>query len=166
MLSSLPRRSLSLDPLIAEAKRRARKRRVLIAAAVALVLVALWAGGVTPPGRAGKSRLVSASHHMTFRQGVVAIARKLAHHMDYHSVTTAELYGPASYQAAFRAFSNGPTTPDRRKGRFYVVALQGHSEAVWRLWSPDRHGFEATGFRSKLPASLSRLGRPAVITLR
>ena len=109
MLSSLPRPDLSLDPLIGEAKRRARKRRALIVLAVAVAFLTLWAAGVTPPGRAGKAAVATAPHK-TFQQQILAIARELARHMHYHSVTTARLYGPASYQAVFRAFSNGPTT--------------------------------------------------------
>ncbi|HEX5174687.1 MAG TPA: hypothetical protein VFV91_11155 [Gaiellaceae bacterium] len=166
MLASLPRPKFSLDPLIAEARRRARKRRALLALALAVAVLAMWVGGVAPPGRAGKTTLAAATHHTTFRQQVLAIARELAHHMDYHSVKAAKLYGPASYQAAFRAFSNGPTTTDRRKGRFYIVALQGHTAAIWRLWSPRHHGFEATGFRRRLPATLSQLGSPTLLKLR
>src|ERR1700742_1086720 len=110
MLASLPWPKFSLDPLIAEAKRRARKRRALLALALAVAVLAMWGGGIAPPGRAGKATRAAATHHLTFRQQVLAIAHKLAHHMKYHSVTTAQLYGAASYQAAFRAFSNGPTT--------------------------------------------------------
>lgn len=166
MLASLPRPRFSLDPLIAEAKRRARKRRALFALALAVAVLGMWAGGLTPPGRAGKTTLAAATHHLTFHQQVLAIARKLAHHMQYHAVKTADLYGPASYQAAFRASSNGPTTTDRRKGRFYIIALQGHTEAIWRLWSPSQHHFEATGFRRRLPATLAQLGSPTLIKLR
>jgi hypothetical protein len=101
------------------------------------------------------------------------VARTMARNFGDPSVRTAQLYGPASYQVAFSAFSGGPTTPNQRSGRFYVIVLHGRftgdgstaAPTVSRLWSPTGHG-GGTGFRRDLPASMSRLGRPTVISLR
>jgi hypothetical protein len=100
------------------------------------------------------------------------VARTMARNFGDPSVKTAQVYGPASYQAAIKAFSGGATTPNRKMGRFYVIVLHGSfvvegskTPSVWRLWSPTGHG-GGTGFRRTLPASMSQLGRPTLIRLR
>jgi hypothetical protein len=54
MLTSISRPSLTLDPLIAEAKRRARRRRALIAFAVALLAAGSAGLALVPPSRAAR----------------------------------------------------------------------------------------------------------------
>jgi hypothetical protein len=266
VLASFPRRSLSLDPLIAQARRRARKRRAALAFAVG-VLAASFAGltlvpaghaargdgtivgGVVPAGthayaaatvtvrnsqrdvvaitgtvkgglfrltlpagryvlKAEYTRHPCSAHvvvianvtrhanlickptlavipHVTFRQKLVTVARAMAHNLGDPAVRTARLYGPASYPVALSAFSDGTTTPNRKQGRFYVIALRGNfvcttcgsgQSGIWHvattLWTPTggdtgwgrRAG---TGLRRhKLVASMSRLGRPKLISLR
>jgi hypothetical protein len=101
------------------------------------------------------------------------VARTMAGNFGDPSIRTAQLYGPASYQVAFSAFSGGPTTPNQKKGRFYVIVLHGsftgdgstRAPTVSRLWSPTGHS-GGTGFRKSLPASMSRLGHPTLIELR
>jgi hypothetical protein len=140
------------------------KARVGVVALASLVLVA--AGG--------------SSHRLTapLRQRIAAVARRTAHSLDDSSPSTAaRVYGPASYRAALKA-SDGATTTNRRQGRFYVIVLHGrfvcawcprppgaHSPIATRIWSATGHG-GGFGIRSKLPASLSQLGRPTLISLR
>jgi hypothetical protein len=272
--AALSRPSLTLNPLIAEAKRRARRRRALIAFAVA-VLTAGTAGltlvpasraargdgtivgGVVPAGthsyvpasvtaRNSKREVVAhtwtcsrriphscvtsgnrfhltlpagryvlkaeyrhhpcsvhvvvVAHatrhanltckatlavipHFTFRQKLVIVARTMARSLGDPAVKTARLYGPASYEVALDAFSNGTTSPNQKSGRFYVIALRGNftcttcggNQGIWHvattLWTPSggdtgwgrRAG---TGLRRhKLVASMSKLGRPKLIRL-
>jgi hypothetical protein len=123
------------------------------------------------------------SHHMTahLRQRIAVVARRTARSLDDSSrLKAAWVYGPASYRAVLHA-SDGTTTTNRRKGHFYVIVLHGrfvcawcprppgaqspHGSIVTRIWSPDGHG-GGFGMRSKIPASLSRLGRPTLISLR
>jgi hypothetical protein len=54
MLTSISRPSLTLDPLIAEAKWRARKRRALVAFAVALLAAGSAGLTLVPPSRAAR----------------------------------------------------------------------------------------------------------------
>jgi hypothetical protein len=99
---------------------------------------------------------------------------------DSRSLSTARVYGPASYQAAMKAWSGGPTTRNR-PGRYYVVVICGrftgpggqppvghaplHYSVALRPWSPST-GNNGIGLRNKLPRSMSQLGRPALISLR
>jgi hypothetical protein len=138
---------------------------------VALVSVAvLGAGG-------GSSRHMSAP----LRQRIAAVARTTARKLADPSVTTAQAYGPASYRAVLVA-SEGVTTTNRRRGRFYLIVLHGRfvcagcprppgaqspqGSIATRLWSPDGAGGGGFGIRSKLPATISQLGRPTLISLR
>jgi hypothetical protein len=122
---------------------------------------------------------------LTFRQKLVTVARTMARNLGDPAVKTAQLYGPASYQVALSAFSDGTTTTNQKQGRFYVIALHGNfvcttcnsaQSGIWHvattLWTPTggdtgwgrRAG---TGLRRhKLVASMSRLGRPKQISLR
>ena len=122
------------------------------------------------------------SRHMTapLRQQIAAVARRTAHSLnDSSPLTAVRVYGPASYRAVLKA-SDGTTTTNRRKGRFYVIVLRGrfvcawcprppgaqspHGSIVTRIWSPNGHG-GGFGIRSKLPASLSRLGSPTLVRI-
>ena len=128
------------------------------------------------------------SRHMNapLRQRIVAVARRAAHQMDDSApVKTVLVYGPASYRVALSAFGGGVTTPNQKKGRFYVIAVRGRfvcascprpalasgqpgpsprGSIVTRLWSPTGGG-GGIGLSKKLPASMARLGRPARISL-
>lgn len=138
-----------------------------VAALAAVVLVA--AGGSGP--------------HMTasLRQRIAAVARKTARSLDDSVPTkTARVYGPASYRAALEA-ADGATTTNRRRGHFYVIVVRGRFTCPWcprppgaqspygsfltRIWSPDGRG-GGFGIRTKLSASLARLGRPTLVSLR
>jgi len=277
VLGVLSRPQLTLDPLIAEAKRRARKRRALVAFAVAVLAAGMAGltlvpasraargdgtivGGVVPAGThsyvlagvtvrnskrdvvahtvtcskriprsscviggnrfhltlpAGRyvlraeyqhhpcsAHVVVVAHatrhanltckatlavipHFTFRHKLVIVARTLARSLGDTTVKSARLYGPASYEVALGAFSNGTTSPNQKQGRFYVIALRGNfvcskcesaQSGIWHvataLWTPTggdtgwgrRAG---TGLRRhKLVASMSKLGRPKLISLR
>jgi hypothetical protein len=207
LVLALPSRpSFTLDPLIAEAKRRARRRRAVVALALALLAAGSAGltlvpasraargdgtiiGGVLPTGthsyvaatvtaknslrhvvagaiaaRGGRFRLtlpagryvlkaeytghpclahvvvvahttrhanlickskLAAVPHLTFRQKLVKVATTMARSLRDPSVKTALLYGPASYQIAEKASSGGGTTPNQKKGRFYVIVLHG-----------------------------------------
>ena len=111
------------------------------------------------------------------RQRLAADALRLARAMgDPRPARTARVYGPASYKAALAAWGGGVTSPDVRKGPYYVIVVRGHfvfdgafrstrGSVATRLWSPTR-GNSGTGLGNKLPASMSRLGRPTLIGLR
>jgi len=176
MIGSFSRPPLTLDPLIAEAKRRARRRRALISCAVVL----LAAGSAGSAGLTLAPPSYAAQPH-TFRQKLVVVARTLARSLNDPAVKSAEVYGPASYSVALSAFSNGVTTPNEKQGRFYVIALHGNFKCavcgagIWHvataLWTPTggdtgwgrRAG---TGLRRhKLVVSMSRLGRPKRVSL-
>ena len=125
----------------------------------------------------GSSQRMSAS----LRQRIAAVAHRTAHSLEDSSrLTTARVYGPASYRAVLKA-SDGTTTTNHRKGRFYVIVLHGRFVCSWcprppgaqsphgsiatRIWSPDGHG-GGFGIRRKLPGSLSQLGSPTLVRLR
>jgi hypothetical protein len=133
-------------------------------AALLLVAVLVAAGG-------GRHRIGP-----PLRQRLVRVARRLAHEMTgYRPARTVRVYGPASYKAALAAWDGGATTPNGRKGRYYVIVVRGHFVATGfaaspsgsvasRLWSPTS-GSSGTAFSNKLPASISRLGHPTLIQL-
>lgn len=140
-----------------------------LCAALLAVAVLVAAGGGSPR--------MSAS----LQQRIAVVARRTAHSLDDSSPLTAvRVYGPASYRSVLHA-SDGTTTTNRRKGRFYVIVLDGrfvcawcprppgahspHGSIVTRIWSPTGHG-GGFGIRRKVPASLSRLGGPAVVRVR
>ena len=175
MLSSLSRPTFSLDLLIAEARRRARKRRALLT--VSVVGVSLAGLMSVPPVRA-RVEALGAGHHMTasVQHRIASVARRTARRFDDSRPTkTAEVYGPTSYQVALSAWGGGVTTSNRKQGRYYVIVVRGRF--VWdsggssrgsiltRLWTPDGHGGGGTGLSNKLPASMARLGRPTTIDL-
>jgi hypothetical protein len=140
-------------------------------AALVSVVVLVAAGGGSPRMDA------------PLRQRLAAVARRLAVVMiDSRPLRTARVYGPASYRAAMRAWSGGATTSNRRSGRYYVVVIRGrfvgpggippvgrhgplHYSVASRPWSPTT-GNGGISLRNKLPATMSRLGRPALISLR
>jgi hypothetical protein len=126
---------------------------------------------------------VSAAHPQSssLRQRMATVARRLAQSLDdSRPAKTARVYGPASYRVALHAFSGG-TTPNRRKGRFYVIVVRGRFVCAWcprppgaespqgsiatKLWSPTGHG-GGFGLNRKVPGSLSLLGPPIRISLR
>jgi hypothetical protein len=143
--------------------------KVLIGvAALASVAVLVAAGG--------SGRRMSAP----IRDRLAAVARDTAHSLDDSArLKVANVYGPASHRAVVNA-ADGGTTTNRKKGRFYVIVLRGHFVCSWcprppgarsphgsvvtRIWSPDGHG-GGFGIRRKLPASLSRLGKPTRIAV-
>jgi hypothetical protein len=134
-------------------------------AALASVVVLVAAGGGSP-------RIAAPLRHR-----LAVAARRLAQAMgDPRPTRTARVYGPASYRTALAAFGGGVTSPNLRRGRYYVIVVQGHfvfdgafrstsGTVASRLWSPTR-GNSGLGLGNKLPASMSRLGRPTLIRLR
>jgi hypothetical protein len=140
--------------------------KVLTAVAALTSIVVLVAAG-------GSSPRTSAP----LRHRLAAAARRLAQAMgDPRPARTVRVYGPASYSTALAAFGGGVTSPDPRKGRYYVIVVRGHfvfdgafratsGTVARRLWSPTR-GDSGLGLGNKLPSSMSRLGRPTLIRLR
>jgi hypothetical protein len=144
--------------------------KVLVAAAALASVAVLVAAG-------GSSRHLSAP----IREQIAGVARRTAHSLgDSVGLKAARVYGPASYRAAVQA-ADGATTTNRKQGRFYVIVLRGdfvcswcplppgaqspHGSIATRIWSATGHG-GGLGIRRKLPASLSRLGKPTRIDLR
>jgi hypothetical protein len=142
----------------------------VLAAVAALAAVVLVAAGGSGP-------------HLTvsLRQRIAAVTRKTARSLDDSvRAKTASVYGPDSYRAVLKA-AGGATTSNRRPGHFYVIVVRGRFTCPWcprpagaqsphgsiltRIWSPDGHG-GGFGIRRKLPASLARLGRPTLVSLR
>jgi len=98
------------------------------------------------------------------------------------SVKMAQVYGPASYIALEEASTGQRVSKSANapKGRFYLIVLHGHfvcdtcshltaasirGTIATQIWSPtSREGDFGLGHRS-LPASMSRLGTPTVISL-
>jgi hypothetical protein len=86
-----------------------------------------------------------------------------------------------------KAWGDRATTPNRRKGRYYVIVTRGrfvckafcsppparngrpaparHYSIASRPWSPTT-GNNGLGLSNKIAASLSELGRPTLISLR
>jgi hypothetical protein len=123
----------------------------------------------------------SSSHTaVPLHQRMAVAARKLALVMnDSLPANTAQVYGPASYRIALDAWNDFARPPRQQKGLWYVIVVSGRF--VWhgpfrpsrgsfaaRLWSPTlaNSGIGTSSLSSKLPASLARLGRPILISLR
>jgi hypothetical protein len=157
--------------------------KVLIGVAALLSVVVLVAGGGSVAA-AGNGKPMSAP----LRQQLAKVARRLGYvNSDSRPLRTARVYGPASYQAATKAWGGGTTTARRRTGRYYVIVIRGrfvctaycspppglngqpapahHYSIASRPWSPTT-GNNGIGLSNKLPASMSELGRPTLITLR
>ena len=120
----------------------------------------------------GSSRFLSAPLRQRIASDALGLARSMG---DPRPARTVWVYGPASYQTALAAWGGGITSPNVRKGRYYVIVVRGHfvfngpfrttmGSVATRLWSPSR-GNSGTGLGNKLPASISRLGRPTLIEL-
>ena len=119
------------------------------------------------------------SSHLSppLRERIASDALRLARAMgDPRPARTARVYGPGSYKTALAAWGGGISSPNVRQGRYYVIVVHGHfvlhgafrstkGSVATRLWSPTR-GNSGTGLGNKLPASMSRLGRPTLIYLR
>jgi hypothetical protein len=139
--------------------------KVLSGIAALLSVAALVAAG-------GSSPHLSAP----LRQRIAADALRLSRAMgDSRPARTAQVYGPASYETALASWGGEITTPNARKGPYYVIVVRGHfvfhgpfrttrGLVATRLWSPSR-GNSGTALGNKLPASISRLGRPTLIEL-
>lgn len=141
----------------------------VIAGVVLLVSVALVAAG-------GSSHRTSAQ----LRERMAVAARRLARAMnDSLPADSAQVYGPASYRVALHAWSAAAQPLRRSTGRWYVIVVRGRF--VWygpfrpargsfaaRLWSPTtgNSGIGYSGLSRRLPPSISRLGRPALVNLR
>jgi len=138
-----------------------------------LTAVAALLSVVVLVGAGGGRRHLSAP----LRQRITADALRLARSLgDPRPARTARVYGPASYKTALTAWGGGVTSPNVRKGRYYVIVVRGRfvfdgpfrstsGTVATRLWSPTT-GNNGTGLGRKLPASMSRLGRPTLIDLR
>jgi hypothetical protein len=123
----------------------------------------------------------SSSHTaVPLHQRMAVAARKLALVMnDSLPAKAAQVFGPASYRVALHAWDDLARPPRQQKGLWYVIVVRGRF--VWhgpfrpsrgsfaaRLWSPTpaNSGIGSSSLSSKLPASLARLGRPILISLR
>jgi hypothetical protein len=146
--------------------------KVLIGVAV-LVAITLEASACS-----GGHRL-SAS----LQKRVAAMARENAGSLGDASVKKTQVYGPATRVTLLEALSGHRVSKsaDEPKARFYLIVLQGHFVCRWcprppgaasprgtiatQLWSPTA-GYGELGLRDKgLPASISRLGKPTVMSL-
>lgn len=150
----------------------------VLCAVAALVSVGVLVG-------AGGSGRVSAQD----RERMAVAARRLALLMnDSLPAKTAEVFGPASYRRAFRAWTyavqppyvSGAAEPRHwPNGPWYVIVIPGRF--VWdgpfrrsrgslavRFWSPTHanSGIGMSGLVDKLPASMSLLGHPIQVDLR
>lgn len=159
------------DPLIAEAKRRMRKRRTS-AAVLAVVLVA-GAIGATLALRGGGSHELPPS------------LLTLIHSGNNRSVTgkTAEVYGPSSRSAINKADSGAvmKDTAAERNG-CYLIVYHGHFEAgssagppppgvkrtrypiLTNVWCGKEGGTDS-GVEDRLSPAVARLGGPALVAL-
>ena len=111
---------------------------------------------------------------------MAAAARRLAVVMnDSLPAERAAVYGPVSYRMALHSWSGSGRAPRYPSGPWYVIVIRGRF--VWygpfrpsrgsfagRLWSPapGNSGIGYSGLGGKLPPSLTRLGRPVLISLR
>ena len=160
------------DPLIAEAKRRMRKRRAL-AAVLAVVLVAA-AIGATLGLRGGGSHKLPAPLLALIRSG------------NDKGVTgkTVEVYGPSSRSAVNEADS-GAVIKDNAAERnsCYLIVYHGHFEAgssagppppgvsppqypiLTNVWCA-KEGYTDSGVENRLSPAVARLGGPAVVALK
>jgi outer membrane murein-binding lipoprotein Lpp len=123
------------------------------------------------------------SHRLSapLQKRIAAAARERAAALGDASVKTVQVYGPAPYAAIEEASSAGRGV-DEPKGRFYLLVLHGHfvchscagvlggrppRGTIARFtWSPTTAGYEIFGLGQSLPASITRLGNPTVISLR
>jgi hypothetical protein len=126
----------------------------------------------------------SSSHRLSARlqEQIAAMAREKAVSLGDASVKTAQVYGPASHVALVEASTGQRVSESAHepKGRFYLIVLHGHfvchgcthltaesprGTIATQVWSPTVPGYGDFGLMHSLPASMSRLGRPAVIRL-
>jgi hypothetical protein len=126
----------------------------------------------------------TSSHRLSapVQKRIAEMAREKARSLGDASVKTAQVYGPASRVALVKASSGERVTETKneRKARFYLVVLHGHFVCDGCPRPPGAqspHGTIATqvlsptadtgdfGLTDSLPASMSRLGRPTVISL-
>jgi hypothetical protein len=115
-------------------------------------------------------------------QQIRAQIRKPSVVMGSSSVKTVQVYGPASHAAIEKAVQGKAFTGDAShgRGRWYLIVLHGHfvftgplppgakqprSRVVMEVWSPTAKWGSDVSFESRLPAAVSRLGRPAAIDL-
>jgi hypothetical protein len=146
------------------------KRLVGVALLVAITLVASACKG---------------GHRLStpLQKRIAAMAREKASALGDPSVKTAQVYWPASHVALLSASLGQRVSETSRepKARFYLIVLHGHfvcrgcphlrapsphGTIATQLWSPTVAGYDAFSLGRSLPASISNLGKPNVITLR
>src|SRR5437867_10707677 len=144
-----------------------------LAGVTVLVAIALLASACT-----GRNHL---SAHV--KKQIAAMTRKEAASLGDASVKTAQVYGPDSAVALDEASSGHRISASAQepRGRFYLIVLHGdfvcdacprptggqspHGRIATQIWSPTAPGYGDFGLRHSLPASMSRLGKPTVISL-
>jgi hypothetical protein len=138
------------------------------------------------PTNAASVRLVKASGGdrlpTSLQKRIAAKARRVANSLGDTSVKDAQVYGPAPNAGLEAAWLGQRVneTAHQRKADFYLIVLHGHFVCQWcprppgaesprgtiaaHVWSPTR-GDGLLGLRHSLAASMSRLGKPTVISL-
>lgn len=148
-------------------------RLAAIALAGSLALAAAGCGGGSGDGHALPAPLV---------KQLTAVARSSARSFfGDPSPQTAEVYGPASYEAIE---ASDPASPGRSAlpGDFYLIVLRGHfvcncpvppggapprGTVATVVWSPTKQrGVTDYGLARRPPRPAARLGKPTVISLR
>jgi hypothetical protein len=113
---------------------------------------------------------------------IAAMVREKAGSLGDPTVKTAQVYGPATRVALLEAsLGQGVSeSPHKRRAGFYLIVLHGHfvcrgcphlrapsprGTIATQLWSPTVAAYGVFSLGDRLPASMSRLGKPTVISL-
>ena len=138
---------------------------------------------IARPGAYVVSQRVYSENHLPrpLVSRIAAEARRLTRGLGDSSVKTAEVYGPRSRIALVRASSRAwERTTARERTGFYLIVVRGHfvchscsvpaggkaprGTIAADIWSRTEGGTDF-GLSRRLPAAMSRLGSPTVISL-
>jgi len=150
MSAQAPRLPFSLHPLIAEAKRRAKRRRVLLAGVVALVLSAGSIGLVTEWSSRGPARALPASLLITGEDQFGHTAR-----WNLNCVpASGDVHDPAAVCEAIAAQPSLVTNPlpdgTCSVGHGWLFTIYGRVDNSWVNRTVSSLGCSEGGFMSKL----------------